>query len=77
MAFVHGLVRRHARRAECGGGCLVWVLHEMGPSKGDQKCPKGGWVEYRNGAWYKLSFGKEQGTLMAAKGAKENQKIKK
>ena len=55
----------------------MWVLHEMGPSKGDQKCPKGGWVEYRNGAWYKLSFGKEQGTLMAAKGAKENQKIKK
>ena len=28
---------------------VSWVLQV---AKGDQKCPKGGWVEYRNGAWY-------------------------
>ena len=61
---------------ECDGTPVVpsveaavsWVLQM---AKGDPKCPKGGWVEYRNGAWYKLSFGMEQGTLMAARGAKE------
>ena len=39
-------------------------------AKGDQKCPKGGWVEYRNGPWYKLALGKKQGDLMASKGPK-------
>ena len=47
---------------------ISWVLQM---AKGDKKCPKGGWVEYRNGAWYKMTLGKEQGTMMAAKGAKE------
>ena len=39
-------------------------------AKGDQKFPKGGWVEYRNGPWYKLALGKKQGDLMASKGPK-------
>ena len=39
---------------------VSWVLQM---AKGDQKCPKGGWAECRNGAWYKLTLGKEQGTL--------------
>ena len=64
---------------ECDGTPVVprveaaisWVLQM---AKGDEKCPKGGWVEYRNGAWYKLAFGKEQGSLMAAKGAKSSVK---
>lgn len=34
-------------------------------AKGDkEKCPKGGWAEYRNGGWLKLAFGREQGTMM-------------
>ena len=30
------------------------------------KCPKGGFPEYRSGPWYKKTFGKEQGELMLA-----------
>jgi hypothetical protein len=40
-------------------------------AKGDGRCPKGGWVDYRNGPWYKLSLGKEQGDLMMSQGSKE------
>ena len=39
-------------------------------AKGDKRCPKGGWVDYRNGPWYKLALGKKQGDLMASKGQK-------
>ena len=39
-------------------------------AKGDKKCPKGGWVDYRNGPWYKLVFGKKQGDLMSSQGQK-------
>ena len=46
---------------------LSWICQM---SKGDKKCPKGGWIEYRNGPWYKLALGRQQGDLMASKGAK-------
>eukprot|EP00966_Prymnesium_polylepis_P125622 2904401-Prymnesium_polylepis.1 len=40
---------------------ISWVLQM---AKGDKKCPKGGWVDYRNGPWYKIALGKQQGTLI-------------
>eukprot|EP00966_Prymnesium_polylepis_P102816 2381899-Prymnesium_polylepis.1 len=34
-------------------------------AKGDkERCPKGGWPEYRNGEWYKQVLGQDQGDRM-------------
>lgn len=39
----------------------------MQMAKGDkERCPKGGWPEYRNGPWFKQIFGHDQGDLVTA-----------
>ena len=41
----------------------IWQM-----AKSDKKrCPKGGWADYRNGPWYKLLAGLEQGAFMKVK----------
>ena len=47
-----------------------WVSCNTANYKGDKKFPKGGCVDYRNGPWYKLVFGKKQGDLMSSQGQK-------